>query len=516
MKIHKGVRRFDLGEMRKAEKTPQGFLKVPGFATRTGVFPYIAGDGTLRRELRHPDDVFDPASMATLKYAPVTLEHPPVMLDPTNVAEYSKGHTTERVEVNREMVDVDLIVEHADAIEEIENGGLRELSSGYLCDVVEEEGSFNGAAYNFRQKNIKYNHLAMVKRGRAGPEVRMRLDSADAVMRNDEVSVPQRGEFEQESSVNDSEAETTKKVIISGKEVELDAETADTIQDMLDRYDEMRAKIADLEDNMAKRKDNLDVDINQKGVSPQVKVEQQGPDGKKSSGKTPPRPGTETGRQDDEMEDGDEHGVVGGVTANGKADDEMKDDEDEGEDKKDFEAGNAAGGGGAALSPVDQLKKDLDETRAKLDAMIAVKKDAEANASMKEGEKKPDRMDSMQAKIRARVKLERQAEKLVPAEIAQKFDSMTDNQIRETVIKHRHPKADLAGKSEIYLQTRFDSMLELMEETTTETRKEYGRALLGPDARFDGSDVNPQKARMDAIRAGQDLWKSDLSAKRKN
>lgn len=548
--VGKAVKRFDLGEMRSATRTPQGFLMCPGFATRTGVFPYLDGDGNIRRELRHPDDVFDPVSLATLKYAPVTVEHPPVMLDPKNVAQYSKGHTTERVEVNRDMVDTDLIIEHQDAIDAVENEGIRELSSGYLADIVEEEGVFNGAPYNFRQKNIRYNHLAMVRRGRAGPEVRMRLDSADAVMRTDDISIPKRGEFSQESSVSDAEEPVTKKLVILGREIDLPADEADAMQDLLDRYDEMRAKLSELEEAMSTkaRKDKKDVDINQKGISPQVKVEQQGPDGRSAGGKTAAKPGTITGpvgKADDEEEkdDEDEHGIVGGVKSNsrGEGGAELKDDDDEKEHddddehddaesegsgmakggfKNDFEGGNAASGGGAAMPMVEQLKKDMkdmyDNFMGKMDAMAA--------SSMSAGEAKPDRMDSkdVQKQIRARVKLERQASQLVPFEVAKKFDSMSDDQVRAAVIKHKSPKADLEGKSSVYLQSRFDSLVETLEETGAETRRNAGRAMLGlvsnNGERTDSADaeVDPTEARRKMINGSRDLWKSDLSARKKN
>jgi hypothetical protein len=516
-KVEKHVRRFDLGELGKATMTPQGFLKCPGFATRVGVFPYLDGDGKLRRELRHPDDVFDPESLVTLKYAPVTIEHPPEMITPENVAEFGKGHTTERVEVNREMVDVDLIIEHQDAIDAVSKEGIRELSSGYFADIIEEEGTFNGAPYNFRQKNIRYNHLAMVKRGRAGPEVRMRLDSSDAVM-----SIPNANEFSQESSVNDSEVSSTKSVVAGGKEWDLPVELADIVQDYHDRFDEMRAKLTQLEENMGKRKD---VDISQPGVSPQVKVEQQGPDGKSAPGKTPAKPGTITGpvgKADDEEMDEDEHGVIGGEKPNSKdggakalADEEGE----EGEEKDDFEAGSAGAGGGAAMSPVDQLKKDLAEVKDKYDSAMA-KLDEMAASTMKEGEAKPDRQDSVEKKVRARVKLELQARNLVPFEVAKKFDSMKDDEIRKTVIKHRHPKADLDEKSGAYIQSRFDSVVESVEELSSETRSKVGRAMLGlvPNGeRTDSADgeVDVEGARNKANRESRELWKSNLSATKK-
>ena len=58
------------------EKTPEGFLKGRAIITSTGVFPYKDATGNVRRELRLPEDVFDPAHLDSLKLKPVTNEHP--------------------------------------------------------------------------------------------------------------------------------------------------------------------------------------------------------------------------------------------------------------------------------------------------------------------------------------------------------------------------------------------------------------------------------------------------------
>jgi len=509
MNVITGVRRFDYGKIKEIKRTPQGFLLVPGYATRVGVFPYLDASGEMRRELRHPDDVFAPESLTTLKYAPVTIEHPPEMITPENVDKYTKGHCTERVEVNRDMVETDLIIEHQDAIDEVEKNNLRDLSCGYLADVEEEEGEYNGAPYNFRQKNIRYNHLAIVRRGRAGPEVRLRMDSQDAIMDEQEISKPGRSEYATETSVADQDEGKTKNVIISGKEVALPSAEADIVQEMLDRYDEMRAKLMKMEEEMqAKRTDKTDVDISQPGVSPQVKVEQGAPDGRKAPAKigASDTGGAARAKGDDDV---DARGVIGGATPLGKADDEpdkAKDDDDE--PKKDFEGAP----GGVAMSPVDLLKKDMDELQARHDELKA-KLDAMANPGLAQGEAKPDRMDAKDA-IRARVKLERQAEKLVPSEIAAKFDSMSDDAIRTAVIKNRRPKADLVGKSSVYLQSRFDGIVEAEEDEGGAVRREMGKALLG--GRMDGKEqLNPDQSRQASIEASRNMWKENLSAVKK-
>lgn len=534
------VRRFDYGQLGEIERTSQGFLKIPGFATRVGVFTYIGADGSVRRELRHPDDVMAPESLKTLKYAPVTIEHPPEMVTPENVDEYRVGHTTERVEVNRDLVETDFIVESQQAIDAIERDGMRETSAGYQADIVEEKGDFNGAPYDFRQKNIRYNHVAIVRRGRAGPEVRLRLDSSDAIMQQPgapgqiepiaatqsveappvvELGVmPTRAEFGVSTSVNDDEGgeKGTKTVVISGREITLPAAEADIVQDMLDRFDELRAITMKLEDEMKQtRKDQMDVDVSKPSPSPQVKVEQGLPDGTKSAGKIAPsdKMGAQRakGIADEEPMKGDkdEHGVVGGVAPLGKAD-------EKGEQKKDYDMG-----GKAAMSPVDLLKHELEEVenamkglQVKKDGLMQ-KMDAMANASMGAGEKKMDSAD-VQVAIRKRAKLERKAASLLPTEIVERFDSWTDAQIMAAVIKHHAPRADLSGKSEIYLQSRFDSIVEAEEEReSSRVREHMGRAMLGEGRTDSEEKLDPAQARMKMIQGSRELWKQPLTAGRK-
>lgn len=56
--------------------------------------------------------------------------------------------------------------------------GKRELSCGYQCEYDFTPGVFGGEAYDCVQRRIRGNHLALVKKGRMGPDVAV-LDSAD-------------------------------------------------------------------------------------------------------------------------------------------------------------------------------------------------------------------------------------------------------------------------------------------------------------------------------------------------
>ena len=70
-----------------------------------------------------------------------------------------------------------LTVTDADAIKRINSGEFRDLSAGYLCDVVMQDGMFQGKHYDGKMQNIRGNHVALVREGRAGHDVRV-ADSA--------------------------------------------------------------------------------------------------------------------------------------------------------------------------------------------------------------------------------------------------------------------------------------------------------------------------------------------------
>lgn len=169
------VRRFDIGSLRKPEKTPQGFLRVDAYLTRTGIFEYRTPAGT-RRELRRDADVFASRSLESFSLAPVTDDHPPEMLSPENAREYQRGQLGESVRRDGEFVRAPMLIVDASLIAKMEAGKL-EVSCGYTCDLDETPGTFNGQRYDAVQTNIRGNHVAVVERGRAGSACSVRMDS---------------------------------------------------------------------------------------------------------------------------------------------------------------------------------------------------------------------------------------------------------------------------------------------------------------------------------------------------
>ena len=75
-----------------------------------------------------------------------------------------------------------IVITDAGAVGRIDNGECRQVSLGYETELVPESGTYDGESYDYRQTNIRYNHLALVSRARAGDEAIVHLDAADGVM----------------------------------------------------------------------------------------------------------------------------------------------------------------------------------------------------------------------------------------------------------------------------------------------------------------------------------------------
>ena len=69
--------RFDSIKLPKMIKTKEGYLRGEAVVSRAGVFKYRNVDGSVRGELRHPDNIFKIDSLETLKMIPITNDHPP-------------------------------------------------------------------------------------------------------------------------------------------------------------------------------------------------------------------------------------------------------------------------------------------------------------------------------------------------------------------------------------------------------------------------------------------------------
>jgi len=180
------VTRYDRGRFKKkAVKTDEGFLRTDAIVTRTGVFYYRNPDGSTRRELRHPDDILALDSIESMKMIPITNDHPLEGLVTADTAKKLQvGSTGENIRPDGNDVIAPIVVTDETAVNDVENGK-QELSLGYELELVDEQGNYDGEDYDFRQTNVKYNHLAIVDSARAGSRARIHMDSAEEIDKPD-------------------------------------------------------------------------------------------------------------------------------------------------------------------------------------------------------------------------------------------------------------------------------------------------------------------------------------------
>lgn len=167
--------RHDRTQLQRVKRTDDGYLTGESIVTRTGVFEYLNEDGTIRRELRHPDDVFDEASLETLRMLPMTDLHPDEEVNSENVDRLGVGTTGENYKIDGTTIRIPINVTHKRGIDSVD-AGRRQLSLGYRVRIEEMPGEYNGQPYDVRQRDIRYNHLALVDRARAGDQARINLD----------------------------------------------------------------------------------------------------------------------------------------------------------------------------------------------------------------------------------------------------------------------------------------------------------------------------------------------------
>lgn len=173
------VRRLDSIRLDKNDSTyftDEGYLVDHPILTSCGIFEYTNPDGSIRRELRLPEHVFDAESLKTYRGKPIIITHEAGVVDKSNVDREQIGTILSDGYQDGEDVRAEIIIHDTDAMEKC---GLKELSLGYNLDLVEKPGVWNGEPYDAIQTNIVINHLALVASARAGEQARLNIDGSD-------------------------------------------------------------------------------------------------------------------------------------------------------------------------------------------------------------------------------------------------------------------------------------------------------------------------------------------------
>ena len=154
-------------------KTPEGYLIcTDAILSRTGKQEYkrceLFGDtcedpDKIVNVDRTDAEVFNDKAMASFENKPICIEHPDEDVNVENHNDLSVGFVRDihKGEDNgRPVMMGTLVITDKNAVEAVESGEYKELSCGYDCDINDDD--------NLQQCNIRGNHVALCKQGRAG------------------------------------------------------------------------------------------------------------------------------------------------------------------------------------------------------------------------------------------------------------------------------------------------------------------------------------------------------------
>lgn len=380
------VRRLDSGSLRKPQLQANGWLRVDGFVSRTGVFTYGMPDGTKRREWRPPEEVFKADSLATFDMVPVTDNHPPEFLTAENTSKYSKGAVS-APRADGDKVAAVMLVTDAELVAKLQ-AGIDQVSCGYVCDLEDASGvTPQGERYDAIQRNIRGNHVAIVPLGRAGPEVRVRMDAAGL---DDDAAPP--------PAPSATKGNQMSKIRIDG--VDFDPSTEAFAQALQKRDERMASEAAALKAQVTAATEKAD-------------------------------------------------------KAEARAD--------------------------AAAEALEKAQAEIKELPAKLRADMAARAELDA---------------------KARAVLGKDA----------KLDSLTPIDVRRLVLSKLAPEVKLDGKSEAYVEARFDAAIEASEKADGQWEREADKLESDKRSVTDTKKVDADEARAEFLKASQQAWKKPLSS----
>lgn len=293
--------------------------------TKIGVFPYLGRQISPELEpdkiynvLRPAEELTRPKTLKSLELIPLINDHTMIGTEPgMHPAEEVgvEGTTGANVKVNGKLVTNDLKC-YTENIKELISSGKKDLSMGYRCRYELTSGEFEGVHYDAIQRDIIFNHIALVEEGRMGKDVRVMdsftFDSITDLTQNKENKMADEEKQTQAQDVDKRELIREVMAIAAKPNEEFEGgeeEKIDTITKKLEAlaYNPSEAGGSD-EDPEPEKKDGEDEEGDK-------------PCGDEDEEKTDDKP---TGDEDPEKQCGDE----------GEGEGEKKDGEDEDEEEK--------------------------------------------------------------------------------------------------------------------------------------------------------------------------------------
>jgi len=458
----KRVLRLDNISLDKTYYTEEGYLVDNPIVTSVGIFEYALPNGGIRRELRLPEHVFDPESLASYEGKPVIITHDAGTVDKDNVEQFHIGTILSKGYRDGDDVRAKIVVHDTDAMQECE---LRELSLGYNLELDETPGEWNGEPYDAIQTNIRINHLALVENARAGGQARLNVDGRDQTLKGAKIAMSKK---------------TTKRPQTRAKNLRRDSEgmTPENFAAALEEFKSRRAErmaanhpdeeesAAVLEVPTADEEKTSPAAVDEgAGASEQAQLVKDRRDRRDCEG--------DPSNMDEAMhviaqQDEDIETLLGVIDALCTAEDE---DDTSTEDEDDTSA------------------EDEDDTTAE-------DEDDEPNGDGDESKAGAINADSIDAIVRTRVKLARIGDRLNMNDL----DGMTIMGAKKAIIKKLKPGLRLDGQSKSYVNAAFDLALSELN-SQKDTNFQRGQMFNSDSARRSvSSDSGASEARRRMIK----------------
>ena len=231
-------------------RTDEGYLKGRAIVTNVGVFTYKLPGGGVQRELRPPEEVFANDSLNSLKLIPLTNNHPKEAVTSENIKKLQKGFVGDEILTDSYHVSAPIAITDEDTVMDVKDGK-RSLSCGYRARLDYTPGTWMGVEYDAVQRDIRYNHVAVVSKGRAGDAVTMRVDGIDA-----NVGVLLKGD----TNINNGGKVMPQVLKIDGVDYEVDKDVAKHIHNLTKDASDLQEKLDKANEQMKNDKSTLEAD----------------------------------------------------------------------------------------------------------------------------------------------------------------------------------------------------------------------------------------------------------------
>lgn len=300
------IQKFDVNVL---HKTPEGYYQGNVVCTGIGVFRYLDTNKKFVQRLRDVDDV--KAATASINCKPITLQHPNQPVNADNVDGLEVGMTANDATFDGLNNRVTVTITGKKAIDAIDRGEVKAFSMGYKCTVVENDGVWQGVHHDQQQKDIVYNHLALVTKGRAGDKVNFMVGDSSDFADFFDMADPEEGEKKptedgtehqdgQPVIVNDGKSgqevnlkdnnhnqeQSMKTIQLDGVDYQADekviealqaaqndaAEKLDEIHTLLSAVDEKDSQIADLQEKLKAANDEIDESLIDDAVNAKIAI----------------------------------------------------------------------------------------------------------------------------------------------------------------------------------------------------------------------------------------------------